>query len=158
MHRLRTNDNDSQICKRALFVSENKLHKEKDKVTTDMSVDVSSNTGNLCIATMAYKTSYIKHNETLYIYIYIYIYILSSIDRLFLCITTNSAAWRDTQDASSWDRKSPNFTLDLVSYRPAIKSTYVISGIITHFVLTFVCLHCFPFSPMSAVFWYSTIV
>ena len=28
----------------------------------------------------------------------------------------NSPVWLDTQDASSWDRNPPNFTLDLVSY------------------------------------------
>ena len=41
---------------------------------------------------------------------------------------------------SSCDRNPPNFTLDLVSYRSAISTTYVGSGIKTHFVLAFVCL------------------
>ena len=50
----------------------------------------------------------------------------------------------DIQDISSWDQNPPNFTLDLVSYRSAILVTYVSSGIITHFVLAFVCLHFAP--------------
>ena len=53
----------------------------------------------------------------------------------------NSSVWLDTQDASSWDRNLPNFTLDLVSYRSTIVTTYVSSGIIMHFVLSLVCLY-----------------
>ena len=44
----------------------------------------------------------------------------------------NSSVWLDTQDASSWDRKPPNFTLDLVSNPSAFSVTYVSSGMITH--------------------------
>ena len=50
-----------------------------------------------------------------------------------------SSVWLD---ASSWDRNLPNFTLDMVSNRFVISTTYVCTGIIAH-VLAFVCLH-FP--------------
>ena len=45
------------------------------------------------------------------------------------------------RDTSNWDRNPPDFTLDLVSYRLAILAACVSSGIITHYVLAFVCLH-----------------
>ena len=53
----------------------------------------------------------------------------------------NSSVWLNMQDALSWDWNPPNFTLDLVSYFSAISTTYISSGIITHFVLAFVYIY-----------------
>ena len=61
-----------------------------------------------------------RHTHT-HIYIYIYIYIV--IHRLTVSLYHNSSLWLDTLDAGSWDRNSPNFTLDLVSDRSANKRT-----------------------------------
>ena len=33
--------------------------------------------------------------------------------RQIVSLYHNSSVWLDTQDASSWDRNSPNFTLDM---------------------------------------------
>ena len=68
----------------------------------------------------------------------IYIYIV--IHRQTILLYHNSSVWLDTQDASSWDWNLPNFTLDLITNCSAISAIYVSSGIITHFVLTFICL------------------
>ena len=51
----------------------------------------------------------------------------SVIHRLTVSSYYNSSVWLDTQDASIWDPYPPNFTLDLVSYRSAISTTYVSS-------------------------------
>ena len=70
-------------------------------------------------------------------YVCIYIVILRQIGSL----CHNSTVWLDTQDALSWDRNPPNFTLDFVS------------NLLSHFgyigplrdhdtlVYAFVCLH-----------------
>ena len=62
--------------------------------------------------------------------IYIYTYIV--IHRQAVSLYHNSSAWLDTQDASSWDRNTPNPTLDMVSNRSAISVTYVSRGIVIH--------------------------
>ena len=49
------------------------------------------------------------------IYMYIYIYIV--IHRQTVSLYHKHLVWLDTKDALNWDRKQPNFTLDLVSYR-----------------------------------------
>ena len=73
------------------------------------------------------------HTHT-HIYIYIYIYIV--IFRQTVSLYHNSSVWLDTQDASSRDWNPPNFTLDLLlSPQP----THTSSGIITHYILAFVC-------------------
>ena len=43
------------------------------------------------------------------------------IHRQTVSLYHNSSVWLDTQDASSWDRNAPNFTLDLISYRSALR-------------------------------------
>ena len=72
------------------------------------------------------------------VYIYIYCHLQA------VSLYNDSPVWLDTQNATSWDRNAPNFTLDLVSYRSAISATYDNSGIIKHFTLAFVCLHFAP--------------
>ena len=66
----------------------------------------------------------------IYIYIYIVIY------RQTVSLYHNSSVWLDTQDTSSWEWNPPNF-ISLLSPQ----ATYVSSGIITHYVLAFICLH-----------------
>ena len=53
----------------------------------------------------------------------------------------NSPVCLDTQYASSWDWNPPIFAFELVSYRSAVKSTYVNSGIIRSYVIAFACLY-----------------
>ena len=77
----------------------------------------------------------------IHIYIYIYIYIYFVIYRHSLSLYHISSACLDTQDTSSWDWNPPNFTLVLVSYCSAISVNYVCLGIITLFVLAFLCLY-----------------
>ena len=63
------------------------------------------------------QTHYIYNiilHQFVYIYIYIHTYIV--IHRQTVSLYHNSSEWIDTQDASSWDRNPPNFTLDLISY------------------------------------------
>ena len=61
---------------------------------------------------------------------FIYIYIVIHIQTVSLY--PNSSVWLDTQDAASRDRNPPNFTLNIVSNRSVISTTYASSGIITH--------------------------
>ena len=68
----------------------------------------------------------------------VYIYIVNQ--RLTVPLYHNSSMWLEMQDASGWDKNLPNFMLVLVSYCSTIKVTYVSSGIITHYVLVFICL------------------
>ena len=56
-----------------------------------------------------------------FVFIYIYIYIV--IHKHSVSLYHNSSLWLDTQDARSWDRNPPNFTLDLVSNRSVNKRT-----------------------------------
>ena len=44
----------------------------------------------------------------------------------------NPSVWLDTLDASNWDRKPPNLTIDMVCNHSAISVTYVRSDFITH--------------------------
>ena len=53
----------------------------------------------------------------------------------------NSSLRLDMPIAFSWDRNLPNFTLDSVSYHLTNLATHVSLGIITNFVLAFVCLY-----------------
>ena len=72
---------------------------------------------------------------------YIYIYIYNVIYRQIVLLYHNYSMWLVTQDASSWDRKPPNFTLDMVSNYSAISATGVSSGIIRHMYQLSFCLH-----------------
>ena len=60
------------------------------------------------------------HVVFLFLKIFIYIYINIVIYRQSVSLYHNSPVWLYAQDATSWDRNLPNFTLDLRSYRSAI--------------------------------------
>ena len=68
---------------------------------------------------------------------YIYKYIV--INRQAVCFVV-SQLFCVTRHAGR-DRNPPNFTLELVSYHSAISVTDVSLGILTQFVLSFVCLY-----------------
>ena len=53
--------------------------------------------------------------------LFLNIYIV--IHRQTVALYHNSSVWLDTEDAWSWDRNPPNYTLDLVSYCSANKRT-----------------------------------
>ena len=54
-------------------------------------------------------------DERLFVYIYIYKYCV--IHRQTVSLYHNYSVWLDTENASSWGRDLPNFTLALVLYR-----------------------------------------
>ena len=54
------------------------------------------------------------------------------IQRQTILLCHNSSVWIDTQDTSSWEQNTPNFTLDLVFNRSTISATYISWVIITH--------------------------
>ena len=68
----------------------------------------------------------------IYIYMCVCVCVLSSTEGLLRCITT-----LDTQEASSWDRKPTNFTLDMLANHWAISVTSVSSEIIAHICISF---------------------
>ena len=80
-----------------------------------------------------------KSRWILYIYIYIYIfinwiyiYIYIVIHRQTVSLYHDYSVWLDMQDASSWDRNPPKFTLDMAYNSSVISVTYVSSRIIKH--------------------------
>ena len=75
-----------------------------------------ANTVTTMLMDRSYRYVHTHTNTHIYIFIYIYIFI----HRQAVSLYHNTSVWLDTQDASSWDRNPPNFTLDMVSHRSDI--------------------------------------